>query len=107
MVNLNNRVPIAAQVRKRFYDTDTYTQAYMKIQDSFLKELRKAISNKDYSLVFGGEVHSIDALLDFKKWLQDNRYEIVEAKITQYIDTDVLNDCMHYTYKWRMEVRWG
>lgn len=107
MVNLNNRVPTAAQAIKRFYDTDAYTQDYMEIQDSFLKELRKAISNKDYSLVFGGEVHSIDALLDFKKWLQDNRYEIVEAETTQYIDTDVLNNCTCNTIKWRMEVRWG
>lgn len=41
MVNLNDRVPTAAQVIKRFYDTDAYTQAYMKIQDSFLKELRE------------------------------------------------------------------
>ena len=46
MVNLNNRVPTAAQVIKRFYDIDAYTQAYMKIQDSFLKEMRKALSNK-------------------------------------------------------------
>ena len=107
MVNLNDRVPTAAQVIKRFYDIDDYTQAYMEIQDSFLEELRKAISNKNYSLVFGGKIHNIDVLLDFKKWLQDNGYEIVNAKTTQYIDTDVLNDCVHYTYKWRMEVRWG
>ena len=80
MVNLNDRVPTAAQVVKRFYDTDAYTQAYMEMQDSFLEELRKAISNKDYSLVFGGEVHNIDVLLDFKKWLQDNGYEIVAVK---------------------------
>ena len=35
MVNLNNRVPTAAQAIKRFYDTDAYTQAYMEMQDSF------------------------------------------------------------------------
>ena len=107
MVNLNNRVPTAAQVRKRFYDTDTYTQAYMEMQDSFLKELRKAISNKDYSLVFGGEVHNIDVLLDFKKWLQDNGYEIVDVNTVQYNDTDVLNNCTRYTIEWRMKVCWG
>lgn len=107
MVNLNDRVPTAAQVRKRFYDTDTYTQAYMEIQDSFLKELRKAINNRDYSLVFSGKGHNIDVLLDFKKWLQDNGYEIVDARTTEYFDTNVLNDCMNYTYKWRMEVCWG
>ena len=69
MVNLNDRVPTAAQVIKRFYDIDAYTQAYMEIQDSFLKELRKAISNRDYSLVFSGKGHNIGVLLDFKKWL--------------------------------------
>ena len=106
MVNLNNRVPTAAQVIKRFYDTDAYTQAYMEIQNSFLEELRKAISNKDYSLVFGGEVHNIDVLLDFKKWLQDNGYEIVDVNTVQYNDTDVLNNCTRYTIGWRMKVRW-
>ena len=84
MVNLNNRVPTAAQVRKRFYDTDTYTQAYMEMQDSFLKELRKAINNDEYSLVCGGRVYSADVLLDFKKWLQDNGYEIVDVNTVQY-----------------------
>ena len=107
MVNLNDRVPTAAQVRKRFYDTDTYTQAYMEIQDSFLKELRKAISNRDYSLVFGGKIHNIDVLLDFKKWLQDNGYEVVDVNTVQYNDTDVLNNCTRYTIEWRMKVRWG
>lgn len=107
MVNLNDRVPTAAQVIKRFYDTDAYTQAYMKIQDSFLEELRKAISNKNYSLVFGGKIHNIDVLLDFKKWLQDNGYEIVDVNTVQYNDTDVLNNCTRYTIEWRMEVRWG
>ena len=107
MVNLNDRVPTAAQVIRRFYDTDAYTQAYMEIQDSFLEELRKAISNGDYSLVFGGKIHNIDALLDFKKWLQDNGYKIVNAETTQYIDTDVLNNCTCNIIKWRMEVRWG
>ena len=107
MVNLNDRVPTAAQVIRRFYDTDAYTQAYMEIQDSFLEELRKAISNKNYSLVFGGEVHNIDVLLDFKKWLQDNGYEIVDVNTVQYNDTDVLNNCTRYTIKWRMKVRWG
>lgn len=106
MVNLNDRVPTAAQVIKRFYDTDAYTQAYMKIQDSFLEELRKAISNKDYSLVFGGEVHNINVLLDFKKWLQDNGYEIVDEYAAEYEEIDMLNDCTHYIIKWRMEVRW-
>lgn len=107
MVNLNDRVPTAAQVIKRFYDIDAYTQAYMEIQDSFLEELRKAISNRDYSLIFIGKGHNIDVLLDFKKWLQDNGYEIVKAETTQYIDTDVLNNCTCNTIKWRMEVRWG
>ena len=107
MVNLNDRVPTAAQVIRRFYDTDAYTQAYMEMQDSFLEELRKAISNREYSLVFGGEVHNIDVLLDFKKWLQDNGYEIVDVNTIQYNDTDVLNNCTRYTIKWRMEVRWG
>ena len=107
MVNLNDRVPTAAQVIKRFYDIDAYTQAYMEIQNSFLEELRKAISNKDYSLVFGGEVHNIDVLLDFKKWLQDNGYEIVDVNTVQYNDTDVLNNCTRYTIEWRMKVRWG
>ena len=107
MVNLNDRVPTAAQVIRRFYDTDAYTQAYMEMQDSFLEELRKAISNREYSLVFGGEVHHIDVLLDFKKWLQYNGYEIVDVNTIQYNDTDVLNNCTRYTIKWRMEVRWG
>ena len=107
MVNLNNRVPTAAQVIKRFYDTDAYTQAYMEMQDSFLEELRKATSNRDYSLVFGGKIYNIDVLLDFKKWLQDNGYEIVDENTVQYKGTDVLNNCTRYTYKWRMEVRWG
>lgn len=107
MVNLNDRVPTAAQVIRRFYDTDAYTQAYMEIQDSFLEELRKAISNKDYSLVFDGEVHNIDVLLDFKKWLQDNGYEIVDVNTVQYNGTDVLNNCTRYTIEWRMKVRWG
>lgn len=107
MVNLNNRVPTAAQVIKRFYDTDAYTQAYMEMQDSFLEELRKAISNRDYSLVFGGKIHNIDVLLDFKKWLQDNGYEIVDVNTVQYKDIDVLNNCTRYTIEWRMEVRWG
>lgn len=107
MVNLNNRVPTAAQVIKRFYDTDAYTQAYMEMQDSFLEELRKAISNKNYSLVFGGKIHNIDVLLDFKKWLQDNGYEVVDVNTVQYTDTDVLNNCTRYTIEWRMEVRWG
>lgn len=107
MVNLNDRVPTAAQVIKRFYDTDAYTQAYMEIQDSFLEELRKAISNRDYSLVFGGEVHSIDVLLDFKKWLQDNGYEIVDENTVQYSGVDMLSNCTRYTTKWKMKVRWG
>lgn len=107
MVNLNDRVPTAAQVIRRFYDTDAYTQAYMEMQDSFLEELRKAISNREYSLVFGGEVHNIDVLLDFKKWLQDNGYEIVDVNTVQYKNIDVLNNCTRYTIKWRMEVRWG
>lgn len=107
MVNLNNRVPTAAQVIKRFYDTDAYTQAYMEIQDSFLEELRKAISNKNYSLVFGGKIHNIDVLLDFKKWLQDNGYEIVDENTVQYEGTDVLNNRTRYTIEWRMKVRWG
>ena len=107
MVNLNNRVPTAAQVIKRFYDTDAYTQAYMEMQDSFLEELRKAISNRDYSLVFGGKIHNIDVLLDFKKWLQDNGYEIVDVNTVQYKDIDVLNNCTRYTIEWRMEIRWG
>ena len=107
MVNLNDRVPTAAQVIRRFYDTDAYTQAYMEMQDSFLEELRKAISNREYSLVFGGEVHNIDVLLDFKKWLQDNGYEIVDVNTVQYKNTDVLNNCTRYTIEWRMEVRWG
>lgn len=79
----------------------------MEVQDSFLEELRKAINNGDYSLIFSGKGHNIDALLDFKKWLQDNGYEIVKAETTEYFDTDVLNDCVNYRYKWRMEVRWG
>ena len=107
MVNLNDRVPTAAQVIRRFYDTDAYTQAYMEIQDSFLEELRKAISNKNYSLVFGGKIHNIDVLLDFKKWLQDNGYKIVDENTVQYEGTDVLNNCTRYTIEWRMEVRWG
>ena len=107
MVNLNDRVPTAAQVIRRFYDTDAYTQAYMEMQDSFLEELRKAISNGDYSLVFGGKIHNIDALLDFKKWLQDNGYEIVDENTVQYNDTDALNNCTRYTIEWRMKVRWG
>ena len=41
MVNLNDRVPTAAQVIKRFYDIDAYTQAYMEIQDSFWKSCVK------------------------------------------------------------------
>ena len=107
MVNLNDRVPTAAQVIRRFYDTDAYTQAYMKIQDSFLEELRKAISNGDYSLVFSGKDHNIDVLLDFKKWLQDNGYEIVDENTVQYKGTDVLNNCTCYTIEWRMKIRWG
>ena len=107
MVNLNDRVPTAARVIKRFYDIDAYTQAYMEIQNSFLEELRKAISNRDYSLVFGGKIHNIDALLDFKKWLQDNGYEIIDENTVQYEGTDVLNNCTRYTIEWRMEVRWG
>lgn len=107
MVNLNDRVPTAAQVVKRFYDTDAYTQAYMEMQDSFLKELRKAISNKDYSLVFGGEVHNIDVLLDFKKWLQDNGYEIVDENTVQYSNVDILSNCPRYITKWKMEVSWS
>lgn len=106
MVNLNNRVPTAEQVRKRFYDTDTYTQAYMEMQDSFLKELRKAIRNKNHSLVFGGKVYIADVLLDFKKWLQDNGYEISDEYAAEYEEIDMLNDCTHYIIKWRMEVRW-
>ena len=107
MVNLNDRVPTAAQVIKRFYDTDAYTQAYMEMQDSFLEELRKAISNEDYSLVFSGKGHNIDVLLDFKKWLQDNGYEIVDENTVQYKGTDVLNNCTRYTIEWRMKIRWG
>ena len=107
MVNLNDRVPTATQVIKRFYDTDAYTQAYMEMQDSFLEELRKAISNGDYSLVFSGKGHNIDVLLDFKKWLQDNGYEIVDENTVQYKGTDVLNNCTRYTIEWRMKVRWG
>lgn len=41
MVNLNDRVPTAAQAVKRFYDTDAYIQAYMEIQDSFWKSCVK------------------------------------------------------------------
>ena len=106
MVNLNNRVPTAEQVRKRFYDTDTYTQAYMEMQDSFLKELRKAISNDEYSLVCGGRVYSADVLLDFKKWLQDNGYEIVDVNTVQYYSTDAFNNCTRSITKWSMKVRW-
>lgn len=50
MVNLNDRVPTAYQLTRRFCGEDYYTRDYIAIQDSFLKELKNAVDNKVNSL---------------------------------------------------------
>lgn len=107
MVNLNDRVPTAYQLTRRFCGEDYYTRDYIAIQDSFLKELRNAVDNKVNSLWFTARDHSTGALPDFVKWLGDNGYQIkgdIEKKI--YEEQDVMTNVIRYSSVWTMKVWW-
>lgn len=109
MVNLNDRVPTAYQLTRRFCGEDYYTRDYIGIQDSFLKELRKAIDNKVNTLWFTARDHSTGALPDFVKWLEDNGYQIkgdIEKKT--YEELAIMNDTdvVRYSSVWTMKVWW-
>ena len=105
MVNLNDRVPTAYQLARRFCGEDCYTKDYIGIQDSFLKELRNAVDNKVNSLWFTAKDHSTASLSDFVKWLEDNGYHIkgdIEKKI--YEEQDMMTNVIRYNYVWTMKV---
>lgn len=107
MVNLNDRVPTAYQLARRFCGEDCYTKDYIVIQDSFLKELRNAIDNKVNSLWFTAKDHSTGALPDFVKWLEDNGYQIkgdIEKKT--YEEQDMTTNVIRYISVWTMKVQW-
>lgn len=109
MVNLNERVPTAYQLTRRFCGEDYYTRDYIDIQDSFLKELRKAIDNKVNSLWFTARDHSTGALPDFVKWLEDNGYQIkgdIEKKTYEELDIIADVDVVRYSSVWTMKVWW-
>lgn len=107
MVNLNDRVPTAYQLIRRFCGEDYYTRDYIGIQDSFLKELRNAVDNKVNSLWFTAKDHSTGALPDFVKWLEDNGYQIkgdIEKKT--YEERDMMTNVIRYSSVWTMKVWW-
>lgn len=107
MVNLNDRVPTAYQLTRRFCGEDYYTRDYIAIQDSFLKELRNAVDNKVNSLWFTARDHSTGALPDFVKWLEDNGYQIkgdIEKKT--YEEQDMMTLVIRYSSVWTMKVWW-
>lgn len=109
MVNLNDRVPTAYQLTRRFCGEDYYTRDYIAIQDSFLKELRNAVDNKVNSLWFTARDHSTGALPDFVKWLEDNGYQIkgdIEKKTYEELDIMAGVDVIHYSSVWTMKVWW-
>lgn len=94
---------------RRFCGEDYYTRDYIGIQDSFLKELRKAIDNKVNTLWFTARDHSTGALPDFVKWLEDNGYQIkgdIEKKT--YEELAIMNDTdvVRYSSVWTMKVWW-
>ena len=107
MVNLNDRVPTAYQLTRRFCGEDYYTRDYIAIQDSFLKELRNAVDNKINSLWFTARDHATGALPDFVKWLEDNGYQIkgdIEKKT--YKEQDMMINVIRYIPVWTMKVQW-
>lgn len=109
MVNLNDRVPTAYQLTRRFCGEDYYTRDYIAIQDSFLKELRNAVDNKVNSLWFTARDHSTGALPDFVKWLEDNGYQIkgdIEKKTYEELDIMAGVDVIHHSSVWTMKVWW-
>lgn len=94
---------------RRFCGEDYYTRDYIAIQDSFLKELRKAIDNKVNSLWFTARDHSTGALPDFVKWLEDNGYQIkgdIEKKTYEELDIIADVDVVRYSSVWTMKVWW-
>ena len=94
---------------RRFCGEDYYTRDYIDIQDSFLKELRKAIDNKVNSLWFTARDHSTGALPDFVKWLEDNGYQIkgdIEKKTYEELDIIADVDVVRYSSVWTMKVWW-
>lgn len=94
---------------RRFCGEDYYTRDYIDIQDSFLKELRKAIDNKVNTLWFTARDHSTGALPDFVKWLEDNGYQIkgdIEKKTYEELDIIAGVDVIHHSSVWTMKVWW-
>lgn len=106
MVNLNDRVPTAYQLARRFCGEDWYTRDYIAIQDAFLKELRNAIDSKVNTLTFTGEDHTTGAMMDFKEWLENNGYQISDINKRLYEDRDMTNNITHRKSIWTMKVQW-
>ena len=106
MVNLNDRVPTAYQLARRFCGEDWYTRDYIAIQDSFLKELRNAIDNKVNALTFTGEDHTTGAMMDFKEWLENNGYQISDINKRLYEDRLLKDNITRRKAIWTMKVWW-
>lgn len=106
MVNLNDRVPTAYQLARRFCGEDYYTRDYIAIQDSFLKELRNAIDNKVNTLTFTGEDHTTGAMMDFKDWLENNGYQISDINKRLYEDRLLGDNITRRKAIWTMKIWW-